>query len=165
MKRIILILLSIALLVVSGCSCSKQVETDDFFEYTLSGSETAALNLIMHDKYKARAIYQKAVDKFEIAGPFPELVEEMDKQVDELEDLFEDYELDLLEDTWLGNGQEFETLKETCESAVKSETASVNLYIGLYKDIHKQDIQESIDRFILQSKDKFLLDLADCAGL
>ena len=152
MKKISIVLLMIAIVLVSGCVDTPQAKQgqNDFNENhidelpyeELSDSEITALGSALNDEYKAEATYQKILDTFgEDTTPFNNIINAEVKHSTKIIELYEKYDLDVPENDLYYQTPEFETVTGACSAAVQAEIDNVALYDELDSEIDNEDIQ------------------------
>jgi hypothetical protein len=102
-------------------------------------TEQALLDAIQ-DEYKARALYQKVIDKFGEVRPFSNIIRAEERHIRELLPLFAKYNVDVPPDEWPDKVPEFATLREACEAGVKAEIDNAKLYDEFFGFVREQDV-------------------------
>jgi len=151
MKFVKIIFILIILIAISACSIDYR-DGDQYFQsvdhYNLdsfpledvSETEEQALIDAINDEYKAKAVYQKVLEKHGQVRPFSNIINAEQQHIDSLELLFERYDLEVPEDTLYDKVPEFETVKEACEAGVQAEIDNAALYDRLFAEVDNQDI-------------------------
>jgi hypothetical protein len=134
------------------------------FAGQLDAKTQGALIEAIQDEYKARALYQKVMDKFGEIRPFSNIIKAEEQHITWLKPLFEKYDVDIPEDEWYKKVPEFATVQEACEAGVKAEIENAGMYDEFFSFVKEQDI---IDTFTLlrdASQEKHLPAFRRCAN-
>ncbi len=89
------------------------------------------LNEAIQDEYKARALYQKVIEKFGEVRPFSNIVEAENRHIQALLPLFELYGLPIPPDEWAAKVEVPATLLEACQQGVEAEIENMEMYSRL----------------------------------
>jgi hypothetical protein len=122
-----------------------------------------ALIEAINDEYKARATYQKVMDKFGSVQPFSNIIKAEATHVAELKPLFSKYGIEVPKDEWYDKVPEFNTLQEACSAAVQAEIDNVKMYDEFFKFVKEKDIIDVFKRLRAASQDKHLPAFQHCA--
>jgi hypothetical protein len=118
----------------------------------------------INDEYKARATYQKVIDKLGAVRPFINIIKAEETHIGELKSLFKKYGVMVPEDKWYQQVPEFATLREACEAGVKAEIDNVKVYDGLLTFVKELDVVSVFKRLRRASQDNHLPAFQRCAG-
>jgi hypothetical protein len=155
MKRIITsLILIVSLMAVAGSAYAEQLDAK---------TQQALIDAIQ-DEYKARALYQKVMEKFGAIRPFSNIIKAEEQHIAELKPLFEKYELDIPQDEWYEKVPEFATVQEACEAGVKAEIENAEMYDEFFTFVKEQDITDTFTRLRDASQDKHLPAFQRCAN-
>lgn len=97
----------------------------------------------INDEYKARALYTAVIDKFGAVRPFSNILQAEERHVQRWQQLFNQYELPLPEDTFADNIEAPDTLKEACENGVEAEIADAQMYDRFLEFVEEPDLRET----------------------
>jgi hypothetical protein len=112
MKRIVTsIILIVGVVTIAGATCAQQLDKQ---------TQQALIDAI-NDEYKARAIYQKVIDKFGAVRPFSNIIKAEETHIGEMKPLFKKYGIEVPKDEWYKQAPEFATQGEACAAALKAE--------------------------------------------
>jgi hypothetical protein len=111
----------------------------------VSEDEKNALIAAIHEEYRARAIYQKVIDKFGPVEPFNSIVNAEGTHIKALEILFKKYGIPVPEDDWADKVQEFESISIACKSSIKEELENENSYVDIIPFVENKDILAVFD--------------------
>jgi len=89
------------------------------------------LNEAIQDEYKARALYQKVIEKFGEVRPFSNIVEAENRHIQALLPLFERYGLPVPPDDWPSRVEAPSSLLEACQQGVEAEIENMEMYARL----------------------------------
>lgn len=89
------------------------------------------LNEAIQDEYKARALYQKVIEKFGEVRPFSNIVEAENRHIQALLPLFELHDLPVPPDDWGSRVEAPSTLLEACQQGVEAEIENMEMYSRL----------------------------------
>ncbi len=89
------------------------------------------LNEAIQDEYKARALYQKVIEKFGEVRPFSNIVEAENRHIRALLPLFERYGLPVPPDDWASRVEAPASLLEACQQGVEAEIENMEMYARL----------------------------------
>jgi hypothetical protein len=135
-----ILLFSLSLLFLSGCSQTVDLENEEI-STDLSTLEIEALKITLEDEYKAEMIYQNVLDKFgENTRPFSNIINAETKHSSKLIELFNKYNLEVPENTWYDKVPTFESVQKACKAGVQAEIDNAELYDSLFKNVEKKDI-------------------------
>jgi hypothetical protein len=155
MKRMITsLLLIVSLLAVTASA----------FAESLDAKTQEALIEALQDEYKARALYQKVMDKFGELRPFSNIIKAEEQHIAELKPLFEKYGVDIPEDEWYEKVPEFAAVQEACEAGVKAEIENAGMYDGFFSFVKEQDIIDTFTLLRNASQEKHLPAFQRCAN-
>ena len=155
MKRIVKsIFLVVGILTIAATTYAQQ----------LNKQTQQALIDAINDEYKAKAIYQKVIDKFCAGRPFSNIIKAEEIHIGELKPLFKKYGIEVPKDEWYKQVPEFETQTEACAAAVKAEIDNVKMYDGFLTFVKEQDIVDTFKRLRSASQDNHLPAFQRCAG-
>jgi hypothetical protein len=129
----------------------------------LDNKTQQALIDAINDEYKARAIYQKVIDKFGAVQPFSNIIKAESTHIEELKPLFKKYGIAVPKDEWYKQVPEFATQKEACIAAVKAEIDNVKMYDGFLTFVKEKDIVDVFKRLRSASQDNHLPAFQRCA--
>ena len=118
----------------------------------------------INDEYKARATYQKVIDKLGAVRPFSNIVKAEATHIEELKPLFKKYGIEVPKDEWYKQVPEFSTQREACAAAVKAEIDNAKMYDGFLTFVKEQDIVGVFKRLRSASQDNHLPAFQRCAG-
>ena len=118
-----------------------QINQNQISNLELNQNEINALNFAINDEYKARAVYQKVIDKFGQVKPFSNIILAESQHISELEVLFNKYKLEIPQDDWDNKVNEYSSVSEACSVGVTAEIENADLYDVLLKDITRDDIR------------------------
>ena len=155
MKRIVtIIILIVGVLTVVGVAYSQQLDKK---------TQQALIDAI-NDEYKARATYQKVIDKFGAVRPFSNIIKAEETHIGELKMLFKKYGIEVPKDEWYNKVPAFATQTEACTAGVNAEIDNVKIYDGLLTFVKEQDIVDVFKRLRNASQDNHLPAFQRCAG-
>lgn len=106
----------------------------------ISESEIEALSLAINDEYKARATYQRVINKFGDVKPFSNIINSESNHIAELINIYNKYALTIPEDDWLDKVPVFSSVEEACQAGVDAEVENAALYEELFSMVDNQDI-------------------------
>ena len=154
MKKIMTSLLVIAsLMAIVGSAYAEQLDAK---------TQQALIDAIQ-DEYKARALYQKVIDKFGAVRPFSNIIKAEEQHIAELKPLFEQYGVDIPQDEWYAKVPEFATVLGACEAGVKAEIENARMYDEFFNFVKEQDIIDVFTRLRNTSQEKHLPAFQRCA--
>jgi hypothetical protein len=155
MKRIVTsIILMVGVLTVVGVAYSQQLDKK---------TQQALIDAI-NDEYKARAIYQKVIDKFGAVRPFSNIIKAEETHIGELMPLFKKYGIAVPKDEWYNKVPAFVTQREACAAGVNAEIDNVKMYDGFLTFVKEKDIVDVFKRLRNASQDNHLPAFQRCAG-
>ena len=125
-------------------------------------TEQALIDAI-NDEYKARALYQKVIDKFGAVRPFSNIIKAETTHIAELKPLFSKYGIPVPKDEWYNKVPTFSTLQEACEAGVQAEIDNVKMYDEFLKFVKENDIVDVFKRLRAASQEKHLPAFKRCA--
>lgn len=126
-------------------------------------TEQALIDAI-NDEYKARAVYQKVIDKFGAVQPFSNIIKAEATHIAELKPLFAKYGIAAPKDEWYKKVPVFATLQEACAGGVQAEIDNVKMYDELLKFVKEKDIIDVFKRLRAASQEKHLPAFKRCAS-
>ncbi len=126
-------------------------------------TEQALIDAI-NDEYKARALYQKVIDKFGSVQPFSNIINAEATHIALLKPLFSKYGITVPEDEWYSKVPSFATLKEACEAGVQAEIENVKMYDDFLNFVAEKDIVDVFKRLRAASQEKHLPAFKRCAA-
>jgi rubrerythrin len=110
----------------------------------------------LEDEYKARATYQKVIEKFGLVRPFANIVEAEDRHVAALLSLFEQYRIPVPEDHWAARVTVPDTLAEACRKAIEAEKENMAIYDRLLAATPEPDVRRVLENLQAASRDRHL---------
>jgi hypothetical protein len=134
------------------------------FAEQLDAKTQQALNEAIQDEYKARALYQKVMEKFGTIRPFSNIIKAEEQHISELKPIFEKYGIDIPQDEWYEKVPEFATVQEACEAGVKAEIENAGMYDEFFTFVKEQDIIDTFTRLRDASQEKHLPAFQRCAS-
>jgi hypothetical protein len=154
MKKVVTsLLLVVSLVSFVGAAYAQQLEKN---------TQQALIDAI-NDEYKARALYQKVIDKFGEVRPFSNIIKAETQHIEELLPLFEKYGVEVPKDEWYDKVPEFATLQEACEAGVKAEIENAKMYDEFFKFVKEQDIIDVFKNLRDASQEKHLPAFQRCS--
>jgi hypothetical protein len=133
------------------------------FAQQLDRKTEQALIDAINDEYKARAVYQKVIDKFGTVQPFSNIIKAEATHIAELKPLFTKYGIAIPKDEWYSKVPAFTTLQEACAGGVQAEIDNAKMYDGLLKFVKEKDIVDVFKRLRDASYEKHLPAFKRCA--
>jgi hypothetical protein len=125
-------------------------------------SEQALIDAI-NDEYKARAVYQKVMDKFGKVQPFSNIIKAEETHIAELKVLFTKYGIPVPKDEWYSKVPAYASLQEACAAGVQAEIDNAKMYDEFFKFVKEKDITDTFKRLRDASRDKHLPAFKKCA--
>lgn len=154
MKKIVTsLLLVVSLVSFAGLAYAEQLDEN---------TQQALIDAI-NDEYKARALYQKVIDKFGEVRPFSNIIKAETQHIEELLPLFEKYGVAVPKDEWYDKVPEFASLQEACEAGVKAEIENAKMYDEFFKFVKEQDIIDVFKNLRDASQEKHLPAFQRCS--
>ena len=154
MKKIVTsLLLVVSLVSFVGSAYAEQLDEK---------TQQALIDAI-NDEYKARATYQKVIDKFGAVRPFSNIIKAESQHIEELLPLFEKYGVAVPKDEWYGKVPEFASLQEACKAGVEAEIENAKMYDEFFKFVKEQDIIVVFKNLRDASQEKHLPAFQRCA--
>lgn len=95
----------------------------------LSTDAQDALIEALNDEYKAQETYVKIMEKFGEVNPFANIVKAEESHIKSLIAIFEKYDLEVPENTWIDKVTAPATLTLACQAGYEAEVANAALYI------------------------------------
>ena len=135
---------------------SMLVFAGQIFAAKLDAQTQQALIDAINDEYKAKATYQKVLEKFGDVRPFSNIIKAEEHHIEELLPLFEKYGVPVPEDTWYDKVPEFATLDEALKAGVEAEIENAKMYDEFFKFVKEQDIIDVFTVLRDASQDKHL---------
>ncbi|MCA9352664.1 DUF2202 domain-containing protein [Patescibacteria group bacterium] len=141
---VILGIIIIALVTILSLQSSEQpVVGSTYQSNSTSNSDVAsALDRAINDEYKALVTYQVTIATFGEKKPFVNIVQAEVRHIVSLKALYKKYQLDIPDNTWIGQVSIPETFHEVCALGVQAEIENVRLYeeelipiVQVYPDI------------------------------
>ena len=155
MKRIVTsVVFIVGVLTIAGATYAQQLDKQ---------TQQALIDAV-NDGYKAKAIYQKVIDKFGAVRPFSNIIKAEETHIGELRPLFNKYGIAIPKDEWVKQAPEFASLREACEAAVTEEIENAKMYDGFLTFVKEQDIVSVFKRLRSASQDNHLPAFQRCAG-
>ena len=133
------------------------------FAQKLDKKSEQALIDVINDEYKARAVYQKVIDKFGAVQPFSNIIKAEATHIAELKPLFTKYGIAIPKDEWYSKVPVYATLKEACLGGVQAEIDNAKMYDELLKFVKEKDIIAVFKRLRDASQEKHLPAFKRCA--
>ena len=130
----------------------------------ISESEIEALGLAINDEYKARATYRKVIDEHGSVRPFSNIISSESNHIQELENLYEKYGLDVPQDDWYEKVPSFQSVEEACQAGVDAEVENAALYDELFSKVDNQDITAVFTSLRDASENNHLPAFQRCGG-
>jgi hypothetical protein len=148
MKNAILIGILTLIVVVVGCTQNQPSEVVTIYDAEIanfpveeiSNAELESLNLTINDEYKARATYEKIINKFGEIRPFSNIILSEESHILHLKAIYDKYNLTIPEDTWYDKVPEFDSVQEACQAGVQAETENAALYDSLFEQVDNEDV-------------------------
>jgi hypothetical protein len=122
----------------------------------LDAQTQQALIDAINDEYKAKATYQKVLEKFGDVRPFSNIIKAEEHHIEELLPLFEKYGMAVPEDSWYAKVPEFATIDEALRAGVEAEIENAKMYDEFFKFVEEQDIIDVFKALRDASQDKHL---------
>ena len=152
-KAVIISMFIVSLLAFAGVLFAQQLDKK---------TEQALIDSI-NDEYKAKATYQKVIDKFGAVQPFASIIKAEATHIAELKTLFRKYKIAVPEDEWYGKIPAFSTIQEACAAGMQAEIDNVKMYDGLLEIAQEKDIVDTFKRLRAASQEKHLPSFKRCA--
>jgi len=130
----------------------------------VSPQEIEALNTALDDEYKAHATYAKVIEDFGQVNPFANIINAEKTHIAELLEIYAKYNLEPIEDRWLGNIGSYSSIGQACQVGVEAEIANADLYDGLFSKVDNQDITAVFTSLRDASREKHLPAFQRCAS-
>ncbi len=127
-------------------------------------SQDDALRMALDDEYKAVATYEQVIEDFGGVRPFINIVKAEQNHIDALLPLFAKYGLEVPENSYLGNMDSFDSIKEACEAGIQGEIENVALYDRIDAMVEDEDVAYVFSRLRQASQDKHLPAFQRCAN-
>jgi hypothetical protein len=99
----------------------------------LTDSEVEALYLALDDEYHTLAVYQSVIDSFGEVDPFVDIALSEQRHIDALIKQFNKHELDVPDNSWIGNVSKFDSITQACQVGVEAEIGNAELYNQLFR--------------------------------
>jgi|GEM_PF-1531353 len=130
----------------------------------ISPGEIEALNAALDDEYKAHATYARVIEDFGQVKPFSNIINAEKSHIAELLELYEKYDLEPVDDKWIGQIGPAENVGEACKVGVQAEIENAALYDELFEKVDNQDIIAVFTSLRDASRDKHLPAFQRCGG-
>jgi hypothetical protein len=134
------------------------------FAQELDAKTQQALIDAINDEYKAKATYQKVIDKFGAVRPFSNIINAEQHHIEELLPLFQKYGVAVPKDDWYAKVPEFATIQAACEAGVQAEIENAGMYDEFFKFVQEKDIIDVFTNLRNASQEKHLKAFQRCAG-
>ena len=131
----------------------------------VSEVEMSALDFAINDEYKAKATYQKVIEKFGEVKPFINIINAEQQHINLLVELYEKYDLDVPKDELYDQVSFYDSVAEACEIGVQAEIENADLYDEILKDIDNEDIEVVFIYLRDASRNNHLPAFERCGGL
>ena len=131
--KILPAVLSLAVPALAIASDSEKPRLDAATEQALIGA--------LEDEYKARALYEKILERFGPVRPFSNIVRAEQRHIERLLPLFARYDVAVPEDTWPQRVSAPATLREACADGVTAEEENAALYEGYLSTVQAPDVR------------------------
>lgn len=107
----------------------------------LTTKEIDALHEALDDEYKAIATYDQVIEDFGAVRPFINIRESEARHISALLELFDFYDVEPPENTWIGNVPRYGDVQSACAAAVEAEIENGELYDRIMRSTERPDIQ------------------------
>ncbi|QXP85222.1 hypothetical protein [Methylococcus sp. Mc7] len=114
------------------------------------------LNEALEDEYKARATYQKVIEKFGAVRPFSNILEAEERHVAALVALFRSHGCAIPDDHWPEKVQAPDTLEEACRRGLEAEKENMGMYERLLATTAEPDVRRVLENLQSASRDHHL---------
>ena len=145
-KTMTTLLVIVSLISISAAAFAEQLDAET----------QQALIEALNDEYKAKALYQKVLEKFGDVRPFANVIRAEETHIQELLPLFQKYGVEAPEDNWAEKVPEFESLQAACEAGVKAEIENAAMYDEFFSFVQEGDIRDTFTLLRDASQDKHL---------
>lgn len=132
------------------------------FAQELDAKTQQALIDAINDEYKAKATYQKVIDKFGAVRPFSNIINAEQHHIEELLPLFQKYGVEVPKDEWYAKVPEFATIQDACAAGVQAEIENAGMYDEFFKFVQEKDIIDVFTALRDASQDKHLKAFQRC---
>jgi hypothetical protein len=140
------------------------VDNLDYPVGDLSQQAKEALIEAINDEYKARALYEKTIEKFGFVRPFSMIIRAEEQHISSLKSLFDKYGLEIPKDDWTNKVSVEKTIQQACQAGVDAEIANAKLYqdklLPMVSDY--EDIKLVFNHLMNASQEKHLVAFERC---
>jgi len=130
---------------------------------SLSEEEIEALNLAINDEYKAKATYEKVIDKFGEVKPFTNIINAEEQHIKRLESIYNEYNIEIPDDNWYEKVPEFDSIQLACQAGVQAEIENADLYDELKQMTNNSNILSVFNALQSASRNNHLPAFQNCA--
>jgi hypothetical protein len=125
-------------------------------ENQIDEATVLAMTEAIEDEYKARATYQKVIDKFGPVRPFINIVEAENRHVQALLSLFERFQIEPPLDGWPDRVSAPASEKQACRDALEGEQDNMEMYDRLLSQVRHPAVREVLQNLQAASRDNHL---------